>query len=56
LKFDFDFALKELAEREKEKTKELETSLSQLKTLSKRKQESRTLELNKKIDESTRGH
>ena len=53
LRSDFDLALKEFAEREKEKTEESEASLSQLQTISQRKQESRTLELNKMIDIST---
>ena len=53
LRSDFDLALKEFAEREKEKTEESEASLSRLQTLSQRKQESRALELNKKIDTST---
>ena len=53
LRSGFDLALEEFAEREKEKTEETEASLSQLQTLSLRKQESRTLELNKNIDKST---
>eukprot|EP00580_Thalassiosira_gravida_P005175 CAMPEP_0201653098 /NCGR_PEP_ID=MMETSP0493-20130528/44811_1 /ASSEMBLY_ACC=CAM_ASM_000838 /TAXON_ID=420259 /ORGANISM="Thalassiosira gravida, Strain GMp14c1" /LENGTH=609 /DNA_ID=CAMNT_0048129625 /DNA_START=894 /DNA_END=2723 /DNA_ORIENTATION=- len=41
----------EIDERRNEKRRELEASLSKLQTLSQRKKESRTLELNKKIDD-----
>lgn len=53
LRFDLESALKDIDERTKENTEESEASLSQFWTLSQRKQESRTLELNRKIDEST---
>ena len=51
LRSNFELVAQEIDERRGEKRDQLETSLSQLVSLSQGKKESRTLELNKKIDD-----